>query len=163
MGTSTDAVLFHGYCWTEEGDPVNWPEGEWPHIILARRGVANPWDRFPSAEIEALPYEKRYAASTRWADANEAAIDCWQANVNAVRAEFGVEAYYHCAGSCAMPYLYVIGARALAHRGYPHEVAADALTVDPAWRKRLDRWLKEFGVVAPQDAPRWWLVSYWSE
>jgi hypothetical protein len=142
MGVSTDAVLFYGYCWDEEGvDIFNGAladDTDWEDVVLNRRGVANPW-----------------------AGANRDLLDAWYVAQAAVREEFGVEVGTHCSGECPMPYLTPAGSARRSYRGHPQAIDPASLTADPEWAAKLDRFLAEFGIERPQPAPGWWLVSYW--
>lgn len=152
MGVSTDAILFYGYCWDEEwagllpSDEEGGDEAKWPKVILRRRGVANPWDSYPSEE-------------SRAAD-RRAELDAWYAAKAAVKEEYGCDIGRHCSGDCPMPFVSV-GKVYEARRGYPEEVAS--LEVGADWGERLERFMADLGIARPdgQDAPRWWLVSYW--
>jgi hypothetical protein len=157
MGVSTDAILFHGYCWDDE--TTLFEDGEWAEAVLKKRGVHNPWDDYPP-EIERVPdYEQRRKAGEEWTAVNRSRLDDWYAAKKAVEEEFGVEVGGHCSGDCSMPYVAIKGAGETAHRGYPKEVPD--LAVDPTWAAKLDRFLAEFGIEKPHPEPKWWLVSYW--
>jgi hypothetical protein len=168
MGVSTDAVLFYGYCWDEEGvDIFNGAladDTDWEDVVLNRRGVANPWAGAPADLDEYLPgerYEQKEARIKAWTDANRDLLDAWYVAQAAVREEFGVEVGTHCSGECPMPYLTPAGSARRSYRGHPQAIDPASLTADPEWAAKLDRFLAEFGIERPQPAPGWWLVSYW--
>src|SRR4051812_17268927 len=115
MGVSTDAILFYGYCWDEEGELLGRGDGddrpEWAEVVLRKRGVANPWDAYPNAEIGAIRgYQQQRAAGEAWVAAHRAELDAWDEARKAVEAEFGCEIGAHCSDGCPMPYVAVAGA-----------------------------------------------------
>src|SRR4051812_38542667 len=125
MGQSTDAILFYGYCWHEEGRLIE-PDGdgdapEWPEIVLHRRGVVNPWDACPEYTSRAgfRDYTAWRKAADAWVEANRAAIDAWCAAQKAAREEFGCMIDTHCSNECGMPYVCVTSSRQEASRGCP--------------------------------------------
>lgn len=165
MGVSTDAVIFYGYCWSEEEELIDTGDKEWSELILAKRGETNPWDQHPPdnpARSETMEqYRANEARSKTWREANRAALDAWSAKKRAVQKEFGVELQQHCSDAHSMPYLEIAEAGFMARRGYPEEIDVTQLAVDPRWKGMLDAWLAEFGIEKPQAEPRWWLVSWW--
>lgn len=167
MGVSTDAILFYGYVWKEEQDLLERVKGrkeddEWPDILLRRRGIRNPWDGYPNAEIRAIRnYEEQRWRGDAWMTEHRAELDAWDAQKQAVEKEFGVDIGTHCSGECSMPFVHIVEAGTSARRGYPEKLEPDALHIDPAWDAKLDRFLKELGLRKPQKNPGWYLVSYW--
>jgi hypothetical protein len=170
MGVSTDAIVFWGYCWSEETELFDFRaefgdrDIEWPEAILRRRGKSNPWDNAPADLDRYLPgerYEQKEARVKAWTDANRAALDEWYKAGRDIEEEFGIELRFHCSDECSMPYLTLATARHLSHRGYPQELDPAALVPAPDWAAKLDRFLAEFGIEKPHEQPRWWLVSYW--
>lgn len=179
MGQSTNAILFYGYCWNEEGDIFSEGENteddedverdEWSHRVAKKRGHMDPWNSYPRDEIETLPYyREQRAAGEKWAEDNRQALDKWHEVIKAIEAEFGVDVGYHCSCDCPMSYVFVVASCTTARRGYPEKINPNAI-LDPGatevmdWNERLDKWFKELGVSKPpgQDAPGWWLVSHW--
>ena len=170
MGVSTNAILFFGFCWDDECDLLaefvkdDGDTPEWPDIVLRKRGVVNPWDSYPNAEMAAiLDYRQRSSAGSAWVEANRAAIDAWDDAMHAVQAEFGCGIGTHCSGDCSMPYVFVNDSAAMARRGCPEKIEQHQLKIDYTWHAMLDRFMTELGIDKPdgQDAPAWWLVSYW--
>lgn len=162
MSVSTDAILFYGYCWKDEGDSIDTggEDGDgWVETILKKRAERNPWDDYPESISQIRDYGEKKRAGDEWIKANRAALDAWNDKKKAVEDEFGVELDSHCSGEYPIPYLYVKDGRAIANRGYPQEVTN--LRVQPEWDEMLNKWLAEFRIDKPHDAPRWWLVSYW--
>lgn len=156
MSTSTDAILFYGYCWDDEVQLLPENEDDWVSVVLKKRGYSDPWDDF--VEDMSLPYVQRRAANDAWLEARRQDIDAWCVRKRAVQEEFRVDLHRHCHAECPMPY--VAAFRLLAQRGCPVEVVS--LAVNDEWNERLDRFLTELGWSKPHPAPRWWLVSCWS-
>ncbi len=167
MGVSTNAVIFYGYCWEDEGidlleghGDIRGERPEWPEIVLRKRGGVNPWDAYPK-EIEKLPYKERELCSAEWIAVNRRQIDEWYAAKQAVEAEFGCDIEQHCSGDCPMPFITITGSGTMARRGYPVAMDAWPLT-DTAWDAKLQRFCDELGIAPPEgQRPGWWLVSYW--
>lgn len=162
MSTDTDAILFYGYCWSEETELFpDEPDGNsscWKTILLSKRGEKDPWDSYPRIEFQF--YEQQQEAVKHWCKEHEAELALWDSKKDAVREEFpGIEVGQHCTSSSSVPHI----ARKVfkAHRGKDVSITADMLQVDPAWDEQLDRFLAEFNIEKPHPQPGWWLVSYW--
>lgn len=156
MGQSTDAILFFGYTWGEEGEleglmarapDVDEDDArDWEEIVAKRRGHVNPWDKHESGG--------------NWCDDNREAIDEWNAIKMAIGEEFGgVDIGTHCSGDYPIAYLFVWQMRV--NRGYPESLAVLPEITD-AQRQGMARWFAEFGVEPPEDAPQFWLASDWT-
>ncbi len=167
MGVSTDAKLFYGYCWSEEGsvfsedgvdDPI--PDDDWVEEILRGRGISDPWDAYPP-EDQLLTYDARRKVGDAWCEANRAKLDAWTTAKKAVEAEFGVGVGTHCSDEYPMPYVFAVGSEKLASRGNPERLMPAAMAAGPDWSARLDRFFAEFKIAKPHESPAWWLVSYW--
>lgn len=156
MGVSTDAILFYGYCWSEEMSLI--PEGEiWQELLLGRRGVPNPFGGFPAPET--IPYAKRRKLVDDWCVEHRAELDAWRAAKQGISQEFGVEIGTHCSDQCAMPYVFAVGSQIVAARGHPEQITTLAVGVD--WPSRLNHFLETLKIARPQPTPGWWLVSDW--
>jgi hypothetical protein len=154
MGQSTDAILFYGYCWDEEGAEL-WPEGEEgereePDARLARlSGVEAPDDAYPPDTDRSADAERtRKAFSKYWDACREVDERC------------GVEVDHHCSGDCPIPYVAVKASKTTANRGYPKTIMG--LDVGCDWDKMLADYCGLMGITPPQEKPEWWLVSMWS-
>lgn len=172
MGVSTDAILFYGYCWHEEGASIYGERGEsdadddddgdryWPERVLANRGVKNPYDDFPK-EIEAIRnYDEKRRKGDEWFAANRPSLDAWYKAKRDVEIEFGCSIGQHCSGDYPMPYVFVNASITRAARGYPKEITS--LSVGDDWNEKLAKFVAELGIVPPEgQEPKWWLVSYW--
>lgn len=159
MGTSTNAILFYGYCWEEETELFpGTDDWDWPKVILQNQGAKNPWDDFVEA-IPGEPYKKKEARSEAWRNKNRAALDKWYEEKESIKESRGVNLDVHCSSDYPIPYLAAKGSETKSRRGSPEEIVS--LDVKPGWREKLDGWLAEMGVERPQAEPKWWLVSYW--
>lgn len=155
MGVSTDAILFWGYCWTEEMAKPWDPEGEDASEEDAEgrytrmRGEAAPSETYPKDADKSPEAERvRAAFSEHWA------------RQRGMVKEAGVTVGRHCSDSCSMPYVAVAASEVEASRGNPEAVST--LAVGPDWRERLDAYCSFMGITPPEgQAPQWWLVSYW--
>ena len=166
MSVSTDAILFYGYCWSEETVLFEDDRGgmEWPERILRKRGEVNPWDAYPNDVDNIMPWTERRELQDKWVKEHREAIDAWHDKQKAVQGEFGnVDLHWHCSDGSPMPYLSIEESGASARRGCPEEIRPELLMLRDwqAWDAALDKWLAEFAIEKPHDRPRWWLVSYW--
>ncbi len=170
MSNSLDAVLFYGYLWcddddrerigraihgvTEEDyDDCDHSPGDWIDIVHRRRGHVNPWDTRPvSASADD-------AAAERWIAENREALDRMYETKEAIDDEFGVAIGWHGHTDDQAPHLRIVGTEQRASYNNGLAVLPEMLGVDPDWRDRLDKWLAEFGIEAPQPEPGWWLVA----
>jgi hypothetical protein len=161
MGTSTNAILFYGYCWDEETELIE-GGGEWVNVIAKQRGVTNPWDKYVEPD-QKLSYHERERITKAWRDANRAELDAMYAAKRAIEKEYNCEIGYHCSGEYSMPYVAIAACGITAYRGYPKPISAADLKVDAAWDEEIARFCRDVGITPPKDQkPQWWLVSYWS-
>ena len=166
MGTSTDAILFYGYIWSDEcnlfadgDDDEESDEREWEEILLERRGVSNPWTEHPGTET----------AGQAWMTANQKRIDEWYAAKEAIHDEYGVEIRRHGSDQWSVPYIHIDDERGhvRASRGHPEQVTAEMLTVGEDWDARLARFVADLGIDIAGDednevkGPGWFLASWW--
>lgn len=139
MGTSTDAILFYGYVWDDEGTDRPWITGDdddddddddeedWQERYAAARGVTRPSESY----AEVLDHASRSFC------------------------EVGT----HCSDSCPMGYVAVKASMRVARRGYPQTVSE--LEVGPSWADELRTFCADLGIPVDGKEPAWWLVSYW--
>jgi hypothetical protein len=159
MSFSSDAILFYGYCWSEECDLIERGEySEWEEAIAVKRGLVNPWDSCPDFH-EIRDYAKRRDAENAWLAKHESELDAWRAATKAIAEEFGCCIRHHCAGEYPMPYIAIRASRICASRSNPEEVKS--LEVQPDWDAKLERFITELGIEKLHESPRWWLVSYY--
>lgn len=180
MGQSTDAILFYGYVWSDEGHQL-WDRSDyddWYEALAKRRGHASPWDLYKSSGAEAahsnLPYKDQSAAYRAWKDevGFDAMVKEWDAIKDAIEAEHpDISVGTHCSGECPMPYICIADTEQTARRGYPEAVnVAKVSETNKAWwnaalsdfieTMEIDLSAPEYGE-APQ-GPGWFLVSDWN-
>jgi hypothetical protein len=167
MGASIDAHLFYGYLWDDGDDygkiacaihgvdeddyePGEHSLSDWVEIVLERRGHVDPWLSHPGGTD---------AVNKAWVAANREAIDARHDAKDAIASEFGVDLGVHGHHECQAPHLLIAGTKRTASGPDGLGITAADLWVDPDWRDRLDKWLAEFGIEAPQPEPQWWIVA----
>ena len=166
MSTSTNAYLFYGYTWDEEGylfvcdDPDADPDDDWDgwwHYVARHRGLVNPRDAYMCPDD--LRYTSRECEHYEvWLLANKAAIDAYDLATEAITAEAkGVYTSTHGALDYLIPYVFT--KQHTARCGCPTSIAPEMLTVDPAWAEQLDRWFAVVELEKPHAEPGWFLVS----
>lgn len=169
MGVSTDALLVYGYVWEDEADILGTedeegPAGdelEWSEILAGQRGIRNPWADYP-AEIDALPYEEQRRQGDAWTTAHRTELDAWRDATKAIEAEYGIVIDRHGSDEWSVPVVRIADAGHRAYRGDVHAVGQDALTVDPEWDGRLQRFVTDLSIdVSEAQGPGWFLLSWW--
>lgn len=163
MGMSANAILFYGYFWDEPTELLGEGQdtGEWDSILARRRGHADPWEAYPKGE--GLDYAAALRLQHDWIAANDAAITAWYAVRQAVQSEFDCDIGYHGYCDYSVPYVYAGGSEATVEAGCFLDPAAHLGKPTAEWDRKLERFLTELGINKPegQEAPRWWLVSYY--
>jgi len=166
MSESAEVKVFYGYVWQEhnedghgdfaEGNVCEGRESDWAKAIAVRRGAVDPWASFvPST---APDWQARDAENRAWCDEHDAELDAHCELVEAIEAEFGVDYGRH--GHIDYSARYLAIASTVQSGEWTEAIDLSTLPpVDPVWREQLDRWLAEFNIDAPQDAPRWWAVT----
>jgi hypothetical protein len=157
MGVSTDAILFWGYCWKDEGDSIYGAEDEpaededsdeWEKRYAAAHGVTEPAEAYPEKDSapDAARIKKLHEAY-------------WDKKRKLVERS-GCAVHVHCSYDYAVPYIAVEKSRTVAKRGYPEPIAD--IDVADGWEEKLRDFCKALGVKPPKgQKPRWWLVSLW--
>lgn len=168
MGTSTDAILFYGYCWDEEAEPWHDEDHEtdydedWSEVVEERLMESsgfdqpNPWDGYPEGVTR--------AEQETWLASNRVDIDAYRDAKNAAleKASCGVEFGMHCHSECEMPYVFIEDSQTVASRGCPAEIDAVAMVViGEDWKDNLNLFCERTGINIEGMSPQWWLVSYW--
>src|SRR6202453_1202093 len=164
MGVNTDAMLVYGYVWEDEhdlfssadDDDEDWDEedeedasDEWEEIIAAHRGILDRWAEHADelAEIEKVqPYTEGRRLSDRWRQDHRAELDAWSAAKKAIAHEYGVVSGRHGAGEWKGPVDNIADAGHIARRGYPHQLTAADLAVDPEWDAKLQRFVTDLSI-----------------
>lgn len=143
MSTSTDAILFYGFCWTDEGrlpwqkddedgDAEEDPDdGEWESRFARLGGLTGTWQDHGY-------YEHR----------------------KAIVETATCEVIRHCHADCAMYGVGANGSITRASRGNPE--AAPVHETSPEWDGQLRAYCALMGIETRDQQPRWWLVSDWS-
>lgn len=142
MSTSTNAIAFYGYIWGEKRI-----DSEWSKKIAKARGHKNPWDSF----IESTKED-----NDAWVASHRTQLDAWYDINKAIEEEYGVSLGEHCSDGCVMRY--VSAFELTAYRGCPVRLR---LPFDPSWEEKLNTWLRDMKLRAPQKRPHWWLASWW--
>lgn len=171
MGQSTNAILFYGYCWSEE-DTQLFGEDEddtWEEVLAVRRGATNPWTFYRESGAEAqhntLPYgPQQDAAYNAWKEevGFEEMYETWAATTKAIKSEYNVEVSSHCSCDYPMPYIYTHETEA--RRGFPQSIDIAELNQSPInyWNDELARFVKELDIdISEAEGPGWFLVSNW--
>jgi hypothetical protein len=137
MGQSTDAILFFGFCWTEETD--------------------SPWnidkDYYDHDDQDNGEWEQRFARLKGLKNPNGGAAQ------RKLAATSTVEVGTHCSGECAMPFVAAKASKTRAYRGCPREITS--LEVKPEWEAELRAFCALMGIPVGYLMPTWWLVSDW--
>jgi hypothetical protein len=171
MGQSTDAILFYGYCWDEEGERLfSEHDGEWPEIIALREGAVNPWDLYTSSGAEAehsrLPLAEQNAAFEKWKyyTGFQAKLDEWYAVTKEAESRFSdIKVSSHCSCDYPMPYIAIKSTETTAWRGSPQSINPSSVVSDTAdYTDTLARFVEELDVdISGAQGPAWFLVSNW--
>jgi len=178
MGTSTDAILFYGYCWDEEtrypweigtdegaadDDDDDNDDNDWEARYARTKGCLPPSDKFPERTVTPTR-ENGWTSTPKDYSAAERAIikkheAYWEKKRKIVEAAPCLVAT-HCSGECPMPYVAVKASHTICHRGYMEEITS--LAVDPDWNKALAEFCETMGIQIKGKKAAWWLVSDWN-
>ena len=140
MGESTDALLFYGYCWTEE--------------------APQPWESEDNDdEDDEDDWEDRYARARGLAEENMSDYAAYLRRRQKLTRASGCTVGSHCSRECPMPYVAAVASMVVSHRGHPNKIKP--LVVDPAWDGQLTAFCKTLGIQTNGLRPAWWLVSNW--
>lgn len=178
MGTSTDAILFYGYCWDEEtsrpwqiggdtsddeDDEDNDEKDDWEARYARAKNCLPPSTPFPERTVTPTRENGWSSTPKDYSAAEQAIIDQHRAYWDAKRklvdaAECCVGT--HCSGECPMPYVAVKASCTISNRGYMNEITS--LAVDPAWNEALAEFCTAMGIKTSGCKAAWWLVSDWN-
>lgn len=177
MGTSTDAILFYGYCWDDEDVRSPWKLGSddddaeddededgWETRYARTKGCPPPSTPFPERTVTPTRENGWDSTPKDYSAAEQAIIDQYSAYWDAkekIADEAPCLVDAHCSASCPMPYVAVRASRTVSRRGHPSKITS--LVVDPAWDEELTTFCAAMGIKIGKKKPAWWLVSDWSE
>lgn len=174
MGQSTDAILFYGYCWSDEDTIFEFDnEDEWYEVLAVRRGADNPWAFYKESGAETehmlLPYAQQSVAYEAWKVevGFDSLYETWKATTDAIKVEFNVEIGTHCSCDYPMPYIAIPSTETRAYRGGPKRlehpsVYPNGYEDSDEWNAELKRFVEELDIdVSDAEGPGWFLVSMW--
>lgn len=175
MAPSTNAILFYGYCWTEEtshpwkigidddADTDDSDDDGWDARYARTRGCVAPSTPFPERMVKPTRENGWSSTPKDYSDAEQAIIDqhtaYWAAKQKIVEAAVCC-VDTHCSGECPMPYVTVKASRTTSRRGCMKEIAS--LAVDPTWDEALTEFCASMGIKTDGLKAAWWLVSDWT-
>ena len=137
MGQSTDAILFYGYCWTDEGSP--------------------PWRDEDEDEDEDDRYVRLAGFDEEWTSGD----DGYFKRKAKVLAKATGKIVRHCSGDCTMYGVAVKGTVMRAWRGDPQEIDPAKMNPKPEWAENLRVYCEHMGIDPGDQKPAWHLVSWW--
>jgi hypothetical protein len=140
MGTSTDAILFYGYCWDQEA--------HWPWMIDRDDQDDHPDEDWMERYVRAKGMIVDGPNRTDWSRMRELTLAS------------GCEVSTHCSSECPMPLVAVSASLIRSYRGRMNEVKE--LAVDPTWDGLLAEFCATLGIRTNGLRAAWWLVSDWS-
>ena len=174
MGQSTNAILFYGFCWTEETSRP-WKIGidddadtddsddDWETRYARTRGCVAPSTPFPERMVKPTRENGWSSTPKDYSPTEQAIIDqhtaYWKEKRTIVEAAACCVST-HCSGECPMPYVAVKVSETIASRGDMEEITS--LTVDPSWDAALAEFCAAMGIKIDGKKAAWWLVSDWT-
>jgi len=160
MSTSTDAILFFGFCWDEEGDifaDADEADDDWEDRYARLAGLVEPTETYPD---KGIGHPDRFGEN--YTPEEALIIDryraFWSAK-NDMIAALPVEIDRHCSGDCLMPFVCAKASKVTAWRGYPKEI--ESLEVKPEWEAELRSFCAYMGIDVSEKKCAWWMVSFW--
>lgn len=163
MGVSTDAILFWGYCWTDE-DRLPWMTDDDDESVdnTSDGGQDDPEERYavacgvPRPTVEFPENEHDNSAKAKAARAEY--LEFWDKRDNVYK-RAGCKLVYHCSDECTMHGVAITASVLEASRGNPEQVKS--LETYPEWEQKLAAFCDKMGINVKKQKPKWWLVSYW--
>ncbi len=140
MSTSTDAILFYGYVWTDKESP--------------------PWSRDDDDDDDE-DADDRYARLAGFTDEWTEGDDGYFDRRVKVLANAKCKIVMHCSDSCVMYGVAVKGTATTAWRGYPKKIDPDKMAPKPEWADALRSYCEHMGIKTGNRKPAWHLVSWW--
>jgi hypothetical protein len=175
MGQSTNAILFYGYCWTEEtsrpweigvdteSDTDDDSDDDWESRYALTKNCLPPSTPFPERTVTPTRENGWSSTPKDYSTAEQAIIDqhraYWSAKRTIVEAALCCVGT-HCSGECPMPYVAVKASETICRRGHMKEITS--LTVDPTWDEALIAFCAAMGIKTDGQKAAWWLVSDWN-
>ena len=154
MGQSTDAILFFGAVYTEEG------EGPWTETIDYYE-LDESGEEFDSENWLATLYGWAGEPDLEYGDDTRAAfVESWDKK-RIVLDGLPMEIKHHCSGGYPMAYVAIKEAHTTAWRGHPQKV--ETKPPPQEWLKALNAFYEKAGI-EQKDRPEfgWYLVSMWN-
>lgn len=142
MSQSTDAILFYGYCWTDESPP-------W----------VDPND-YESEDEDAGDDEERYLRLAGFDEKYDGDASYFDRKRDVMSKATG-EIIRHCSDGCTMYGVAVAGSSTTAWRGSPRTIDASALAPKPEWAEMLRVYCDHMKINVADKEPSWHLVSWW--
>lgn len=176
MGQSTNAILFYGYCWTDEArnpwlldityeNQDDYTEEEmdksWEErYVRLKHGLTEPNESFPERTWKwDVPHKDRV-----YPPDEQVIVDKYSAfwkRRDELAKESGVECDDHCSSECPMPFVCIADTKIVTYRGDKTDITPEALAVNPFWGQMLREFCELMKIPVPDEGPKWWLVSYW--
>jgi hypothetical protein len=181
MTTSTNAILFYGYCWNvessrpweidsandnpdanEDADDEDDETKDWEGRYARTKGCLPPSTPFPARRVTPTRENGWNSTPTDYSDAEQTIVDrhiaYWDVKEKLVEAALCC-VDTHCSDKHPMPYVAVKASRTISSRGEMREIAT--LAVDPTWNEALAEFCAAMGIKTDGLKAAWWLVSNW--
>lgn len=168
MGQSTNAILFYGIGFNDEGheiDPQGFPEGtepedddawtsySWEEAWALMHGAIRPPPVTPEENSSSAAYQV-------YVERNKEVLDAWWEAKRKAEEQAGCGLDTHCSSECPMLFVYLSGTHQVCWRGSVVEAHMNL----PIPKEEADAKLKDFcekmGLMYQE--PKWLLVSDWS-
>ena len=159
MSESTDAILFYGYCWSDEllhpwSTDDDDDDEEWEDRYSLAKGLAPPLKEYPTRTT------KDYSTPTDYSDEEKSIIEqhrsYWKARAELVESS-GCTIDWHCDDYCKIPYVAVRESEIINSRGDASEI--NSLYVHQGWNNQLEDFCKVMGFNTDGMKLTWWMAS----
>lgn len=148
MGSSAEARLFWGYCFTEENEIPGLSDDELNDFDAEERYALAVGVKRPAKEYDRNDEAVKADYSRFWEEKRKAE----QASGCRVRHHGHYDTRYY--------YVAVSESEKSAEWGSPEEITADHMAVPTGWHKKLADYCEKMGI-KPKGEPRWWLAAYY--
>lgn len=157
MGTSTNAILFYGYVFDDEGSrPYEDDNDEdWESRYARLSGLVGPEEPYPDGVRNSKTHEYEYTPEEQKIVDKHTAF--WDKQRKLVE-KCGVVVDTHCSCDCPMPFVAVTKSKIVSHRGEWSEIKS--LDVGEDWNQKLKDFCQLMGIKT-KGKPKWYLVSDW--